>query len=106
MSEQNTAPFEVVCVSRGNVDPMYPNLAPITVGEKYVVVKVIEVPWMRKGDWYHLDGFDSSHVFHSDLFRKINPYSNSVTKELAESVVIGDTADQPVKIKKPEKQLN
>lgn len=67
----------------------------IKVGGIYDVVDIVELD----GTWYEL----SHHLgvcYISELFEKCEPYSNSVSKELAEQAM-----KTPIEIDQPVKQL-
>lgn len=71
----------------------------IEIGGIYDVVRTLK----KYGTDYYELIHDKGTAYLSEMFEPYNPYSNSVSKELAEKAMnVGDGADQPIKIKELE----
>ena len=100
--ENNTGvPFEVICVDNdtecfdGFGFPITEDLFIPIKGDKYTVVGILE----EDGTFYYqLAGVDPYNWYDYECFRRINPYSNSVSQELAEKAMeVNIETDVPVK---------
>lgn len=98
----NTPPFEVICV-KNNTEAFGADGNPaeksafLILNQRY---KVVAIERWRKEDMYILAEFGENELFSPGLFRRIPPYQNSVSKELAEKAMTNPIeVDQPIKIK-------
>jgi hypothetical protein len=102
----NSLPFEVVCVETGG-ETFYEDFMtscedvpqPV-VGTHYNVEEVHEHGEIT---WYRLAELPEDCYYDADLFRRISPYQNSVSRSLAEQA-LKDTGDSRQDMKPERKE--